>query len=335
MTMQVSNLGRVRSSRGVVHCGHVRDGYHCVSFKKRMYSVHVLVARTFLGPPPSDAHTVDHIDMNPSNNAVTNLRWATRSQQTLYSYQLNAARSKAVDKRATRIEARKVQNAGSEWEVFESCNEAARKLGTSQGNIGSCLNGKRKTALGYEFRRVDDPEDDNEMWVGVDGIHVSDSGRVRTARGHVHCGSGGKTKTYLSVAAGGTRKYVHVLVARGFLGPRPSAQHTVDHINNNPRDNRVVNLRWATPQEQVRHSFDSNTTRGNHIGKQSKPVRVRSESNSEWVEYSGVNEAVRCTGCNVASVHRALREGVASNGLYFEYVPFVDIPNEVWRCASV
>jgi hypothetical protein len=335
MTLHVSNLGRVRSSRGVVHRGHVRDSYHRVTIAKRSYSLHVLVARAFLGPPPSDAHTVDHIDMNPSNNAVTNLRWATRSQQMLYSHQLNAKRSKAVDKRALRIEARMV-NAGSDWVPFESCKEAARRLGTTQGNIYLCLHGKRKTAVGHEFRTVDNPKDENESWVEVNGIHVSDSGRVRTTRGHVHGGSGGKSKTYLTVAvAGGRRRFVHVLVAEGFLGPRPSARHTVDHINNNPRDNRVANLRWATPKEQIRHSFDSNLTRGSHTGKTSKPVRVRSESTGEWTDYSSVNEAIRCTGRNTAAVHGALRKGAALNGLYFEYVPFADLPGEVWMRASV
>ncbi|MGE0652015.1 MAG: NUMOD4 motif-containing HNH endonuclease [Alphaproteobacteria bacterium] len=39
---------------------------------------HRLVAFAFLGPPPSAAHTdVAHSDGNPSNNRVSNLRWAT------------------------------------------------------------------------------------------------------------------------------------------------------------------------------------------------------------------------------------------------------------------
>jgi hypothetical protein len=78
---------------------------------------------------------------------------------------------------ASRIETRKV-NAGSKWVLFESCIEAARRLGVSQGNIWSCLHGKRKTAAGHEFRAVDIPKDENETWVGVNGIDVSDSGRV-------------------------------------------------------------------------------------------------------------------------------------------------------------
>ena len=60
---------------------------------------------------------------------------------------------------------------------------------------------------------------------------------------------------------------VHWLVAIAFLGPPPSAKHTVDHIEKYDgnwkrarADNRVENLRWATKSEQRRHQ-DSSATR--------------------------------------------------------------------------
>ncbi len=45
---------------------------------------------------------------------------------------------------------------------------------------------------------------------------------------------------------------VHQLVARAFLGPRPSDRHLVAHDDNNPKNNCVENLRWATQQENMR-----------------------------------------------------------------------------------
>lgn len=74
-----------------------RDGYRMVSLreqasgKKKFYYVHRLICEAFhknhLGKP-----TVDHIDRNPGNNFVKNLRWATQSEQNENSsIVLNAA----------------------------------------------------------------------------------------------------------------------------------------------------------------------------------------------------------------------------------------------------
>ncbi len=45
---------------------------------------------------------------------------------------------------------------------------------------------------------------------------------------------------------------VHQLVARAFLGPKPSDKHLVAHADNDPKNNHVENLRWATQQENMR-----------------------------------------------------------------------------------
>lgn len=55
-------------------------GYKAVGIKNKSYFVHRLVAQTFL-PNPENKRTVDHIDRNPSNNRLSNLRWATHKEQ--------------------------------------------------------------------------------------------------------------------------------------------------------------------------------------------------------------------------------------------------------------
>lgn len=94
---EVSNLGRVRSlvrmvrnrwglfpRRGVVlKPGPTADGHLnvvlCREGRRDTQSVHRLVLSAFVGPCPP-RHEGAHWDRDPSNNHLSNLRWATKSQ---------------------------------------------------------------------------------------------------------------------------------------------------------------------------------------------------------------------------------------------------------------
>lgn len=68
--------------------------------------------------------------------------------------------------------------------------------------------------------------------------------------------SSGYMKTYL----GTEQVLVHRLVAKAFL-PEGETNESVDHINENKHDNRVVNLRWCTGKENTAYYTDMRENR--------------------------------------------------------------------------
>lgn len=86
---RVYSLTRIRSNGGKIYKGRMLRGeyckqYYCVALldgtgKTKLCKVHRLVAAAFI-PNSENKPQIDHIDGNPSNNNVWNLRWATASE---------------------------------------------------------------------------------------------------------------------------------------------------------------------------------------------------------------------------------------------------------------
>jgi HNH endonuclease/NUMOD4 motif-containing protein len=101
-----------------------------------------------------------------------------------------------------------------------------------------------------------------ERWepiLGYEGRYeVSNLGRVRRARdGRVLRHHLVKSYHRASLWDGlrGSNKMVHLLVARAFLGPCPEG-HEANHKDGDLDNNRISNLEYVTPSQNVRHSLD-------------------------------------------------------------------------------
>lgn len=107
--------------------------------KRSKETVHRLVAEAFI-PNPDNKPTVDHKDGNRQNNAISNLRWASYSEQ---NSRFNTAGVRSQRVKATRYrEIRKKRGGGHvawgealEIKYFEQIGNCAKYFGTTLGNI--------------------------------------------------------------------------------------------------------------------------------------------------------------------------------------------------------
>lgn len=177
---QVSNLGRVKSLSRYVNGRKPlvkplkerilkfwnNRGYLCVRLcpnpkVRKCIGIHRLVAFAFI-PNPNDYPEIDHIDGNPSNNNVENLRWVTHRQNELnpitrerISNSRIGEKNPIYGKRGKEIHNAKAVvriDQNGEEKYYDSIADAARDNNIRQSGISGCLCGKNKTSGGYVWR---------------------------------------------------------------------------------------------------------------------------------------------------------------------------------------
>lgn len=127
------------------------DGYYVVNLRKNhtgnVCQVHRLVAEAFI-ENPLGLPTVNHKDGNKHNNNVTNLEWASYSENNIHALE-NGLRSP----RGTYIRQRSLD--GSLISEFRSVCEASRITGIGRSMISHCVNGRVKSAGGFLWSKMD------------------------------------------------------------------------------------------------------------------------------------------------------------------------------------
>ena len=178
---QVSNMGRVKSlgngssnnskEKILKERNRNKKGYKMVALykaNKKEFSIHRLVAQAFI-PNPKNKPCIDHIDTNPSNNRVENLRWATYKENiknplTIKKLRLaNIGNKNPMYGKCDKLNHKSIPilqftKEGNFIKKWYSATQVEKELGISQGNISMCCNRKRKTCGGYKWDYADDYE---------------------------------------------------------------------------------------------------------------------------------------------------------------------------------
>ena len=133
---KVRNMKTGRILNGSVAHGYVQVGL-CRNGEQKLFLVHRLVATAFI-PNPDNLPEVDHIDRNPLNNSVENLRWVSHQENT---------ENRDSTKRVYCVELDR---------IFDTIKQAEVETGIFHGNISSVCLGKRKTAGGFHWYFVEE-----------------------------------------------------------------------------------------------------------------------------------------------------------------------------------
>ena len=149
---EVSDAGRVRrvaGGRGITIGRFLKpqrrsDGYLHVQLWKnnqpQTLLLHRLVATSFIGPVP-DGREVNHIDGNKANNRLSNLEYATRTENNLHAYR-NGLMHRGEDHYFSKLTDDDVLFIRNAQKQGLGCRKLARRFGVNKSTIVQVQNGK-------------------------------------------------------------------------------------------------------------------------------------------------------------------------------------------------
>lgn len=193
-------------------------------------------------------YEIDHINNDHTDDRIQNLQRLTKRD---HCRKTSATHNGEIGQKIAKTQGHSgvARNPQTDQVIeFESIRQLAKKIGVDAPNIHRFLRtGKSPPGLFSDITFDSHDYFPDELFKTHPTLHieVSNYGRVRH----------GRRMTYGSNDAYGyciySSKRVHDLVLETFVGQRPSNDHTGDHKDRNTSNNRLNNLRWSSPSEQI------------------------------------------------------------------------------------
>ena len=148
---QASNLGRIKSVKSQTIMSNKRSDNDyiivnlCKDGKKRSFTAHRLIAKTFL-PNPDNLPCVNHKNENKQDNRVDNLEWCSQSYNSTYGSRPRKQAEK-LGKRVICVET---------GEVYKSFGLAGKAVGRPYQDISRACKVPSRTCAGFHWTITED-----------------------------------------------------------------------------------------------------------------------------------------------------------------------------------
>lgn len=159
---------------------------------------------------------------------------------------------------------------------------------------------------------------------GYEGLYqISNLGKVRSLKFHRQniireLQPFRNLKGYLRVELHKNNKnkihMVHILVAQHFI-PNPENKKQVNHINAIKTDNKVENLEWCTPSENIKHSWENGLQKGS--AKKVEQYDTKGNFIREWENQTKAAKKLNINQGNISSC--CLEKRTEAGGYVWRY----------------
>ena len=154
VTIQVSNLGRIKNVSGRIVGYKIHGGYIRVKVNNSGVMAHRLVCLAWKPIEHPDLYVVNHIDNNGENNKIDNLEWVTGGDNTRHyttNFYVPGSRTKGRPVKQLSPDGTKV------IAIFESAKQASEKTGAPHPSIIRVCRNHSKLAGGFVWQYNDIP----------------------------------------------------------------------------------------------------------------------------------------------------------------------------------
>lgn len=191
---EASSWGRIKSLERYAYCKNGRkfklhekimnqflspQGYYAIVLKGEgknpaRYGVHRLIAKTFIKQDNPEKNHIDHIDGNPLNNTIFNLRWVTRTEN-MHNPITEARIDAAIGRTVIRL-----APDGSTKEYHQI--KDVEKDGFNRHKVCTCCGGHRLFHGGYVWVYKGDKLHDFDFYLKEKHKHYSEAAKNRRVK---------------------------------------------------------------------------------------------------------------------------------------------------------